>query len=316
MKENTRVLILHSGFSWYLPFVVNQAIKTNAGGETIFVCSRRDQGSISCSSTVFMEDLESSNSKMFARVYQHISTDTHFYALLCWLRFFYALELMERRGLDSIFMMDSDVLLYSSMKSIAESYADIDMVCGVSIPEDCAGSLLAGVSSHSGYWSIEALRCFCEFAIELYSSSSLLEKLKQMWQDHLEHGPNLPGGVSDMTGLYLFWRENLVSVYNLARSHNGSVFDHNIGIGLNAREGEYEIIKSGMKKIVFKNGLPHFVTSGTKELIKAHSLHFQGPWKFKIPTHYRAGYFPEIIPCGLAWARTMIRRKLLPIELS
>jgi hypothetical protein len=94
-----------------------------------------------------------------------------------------------------------------------------------------------------------------------------------------------------MTTLYLFWRESPGLVTNLAQVHNGTVFDLCISTSTGSERNEY-VTCSGMKRVRFLGEVPVLYQNNQNQSpVRAHTLHFQGTAKHRIPSFYRGNGF-------------------------
>jgi rubrerythrin len=123
------------------------------------------------------------------------------------------------------------------------------------------------------------LSSFVAFLNSMYTSP-MIKQLRSKYEHHIEK--NIPGGICDMTALFLWQKENQGITFNTARAHLDGypLFDHNINM-----EGNYhpkEFIKNqflGIKEIDFKDGAYFAKSLDMPTLIPLTCLHFQGSAK-------------------------------------
>jgi hypothetical protein len=217
----------------------------------------------------------------FRAVYLHMSTHGVEFELFCWLRWFYLLGYMRKNNLDAVWYFDSDVLVYGDLGK-AQEYIGA-RGCGFSIPESKCGD--GAASGHSSYWSRQSLELFCRFCIESYRHPDYLRHYSDKWAWH--QASQSPGGVCDMTTLFMFWTRYPAMVFNLAKVTRGRVFDHNMNIAANATADEYQL-DGAIKKIIWADstGPQLFLDGEGQSLVLAEALHFQGGAKKLIPRYY------------------------------
>jgi hypothetical protein len=283
MPQSTQIAFIHRGNSWYLPYVIRQAAYVARSECAIALLSDRKQSGIG---TVQLGSLENTKAERFLNCYEHMSNNPHGFEEFCFLRWFYLLEYMRRESIDNVFHVDSDVLLYSSTNEIQRVHNDL-AGCALIIPDQDHESYTWCVSGHISYWNISYLERFCDFVIKTYEDPRYLAMYKEKWAWHSNTGT--PGGICDMTTLYLFWRENRSSITNFAADKRGTVFDSNVSSSMNKYVNEY-VMEDGLKKIAFiDESQPVFYkTEAPSDPIRVHGIHFQGGAKQYIPHYYTA----------------------------
>ena len=285
MRSKTKIVFIHEGKSWFLPYALHQAKSSNPEAEIVLLGEKVPYAQVT--STGF-EILQGTQLEIdFRKSYVHLNTNPESFELICFVRWFYLLQYMELNKVDEVFCFDSDVLLYSSVAELFDVYDLKNADCGFLIfgQEDHYTSASAGTS----FWTREALKKFCDYMVQCYGQESYLKKLKDLWERYRDGGGN--GGICDMTVLYMFWQENHVRTVNLFLDRNRNIFDQNINLGVDYGAGEFEIFE-GQKKVLFVNGKPNlFRLSPTKEQVMSHLLHFQGQAKGDMPVYYTGCYF-------------------------
>ncbi len=280
MNSQTPIVFIHRGDSWYLPYVLSQAKFANPGSNITLLgddlALRVVQG-IKGVRGETLNNLECDSINCFRKNYSHMSSNTEEFELFCWLRWFYLLEYMRRHHISTAFHCDSDILLYNSIGKIKEIYGlGKNRDCGFLIPRQSFDSLVWAASGHVSYWSNDLLKKFCEFSINSFTEPEFLDLYKEKYNYHLTE--KKPGGICDMTTLYLFWKWNEDRIENLAVNHDANVIDNSINFGLNYDIDEYAVDSNiGIKKVKFVRGCPFFFASDNSgTLARVHALHFQG----------------------------------------
>lgn len=197
----------------------------------------------------------------FKKLYQHRSTNPEWFEMFCFQRWFVLYEFMEQHSLTKVFVADSDVLLYCDV-------SDYDYDVAYSIPKD-QQNYRWSASAHVSYWTINGLRKFCEYILWLFEDDYLLN---EKWQYHKETGA--PGGIADMTALYLFSTEHPVKT--LTGVYEGMTFDHQMNRPDNLYRDEYEM-GGDIKRIDWRLGkTPYGYNKKLDCWVKFNALHFQG----------------------------------------
>ena len=281
MEDSLPVIFIHNGRSWYLPYVINQALVANHPPKVVLLS---EGTAVEGATNIDRRKYDATPAIVeFKKYYRHMSPNPYEYELFCFLRWFYLLEYMREYKLKRVLYLDSDCLLFSSSTAI-EAWVGSNTLSGLSIPEQVHESYEWCVSGHSSYWTVGMLERFCDFALQSYVTPLYLKMYDEKWTK-ARHG-----GICDMTALYLFWRENEENIFNMAAHRDGAVFDHNINSSFNYLDGEYAVL-FGTKKLIFEDGIPKFVLEKTHEKILAHALHCQGTAKRLIPSYYRGRRF-------------------------
>lgn len=288
MSLSTPIIFVHKRKSWYLPYTLLQAASVSENSDVTLLY---DGENIVANPRIRVTQLDKLHSSMvtkFGNQYHHMSTNSRDYELFCWLRWFYLLSYMELENIPSAFYLDSDVLIFRSTDYLLGNYSDTLNKCAFMIPQQSHSSYRWAASGHISYWTQEALKEFCNFALDTFLQQEWLNMYRQKWSWDVEN--KKPGGICDMVALYLFWREYNTSITNLCEEYGDGTFDHNFNSASNFLEDEYEL-QNGHKAVNFLNGKPIFFKA--KKKIFAHAIHFQGMAKKYIPVYYRGPWFKE-----------------------
>jgi len=293
MNSDTPIVCIHRGKKqgWYLSYVLNQAKSVNPDSEVVLIGDNPGVEKIRVETT---ETLENEEVHQFRSLYSHRSTVPESYEKFCWERWFYLREFMRKNHLSTALYLDSDVLLYSPMTELAACYSDLTYECGLSITGYDDHPASWAISPHASFWTIDILDEFCRFTLQTFQQGRYLDLYTQKWDWHQSR--ELPGGVCDMTTLYFFHQNNQERIVNLAKSHAGATFDHNINLSKNTTDEEYLMVDGiNIKKVVFIDDHPHFIRANDKERMdRAHALHFQGFAKNHISRFYKGAPFEPL----------------------
>lgn len=289
ISEPIPIVFVHTGDSWYLPYVLRQALSVNNDSHVTLICDDKASINISGVEVLLIDDLHNPMVDEFYKNYKHMqTTNDKDLQVLCWLRWFYMLRYMELKNIRQAFYLDSDVLMYSSPEKILSLYPEISNGCGFLIPQQLHSSYIWSASGHFSYWTKDTLREFCNFTIDTFCKKHLLDSYNQKWNWHLEN--KVDGGICDMTTLYLFSHEFNSCVTNLLTENCEDTFDVNFNFSVNFLEDEYET-QNGHKRLVFEQGKP--VIFRDKIMVSLHNIHLQGAAKRFIPNYYRGLPFNE-----------------------
>ena len=288
-----------------MPYALYQAKSVSPNTDIVFIGDNLKFKGIQVE---LLDNLHSDEIEKFKTHYSHMSTNSEKFELFCWVRWFHLLNYMRKNDVQSVLHLDSDVLLYSSIEDIKKAYADLPLECALSIPKQDSNSFKWSASGHISYWTIDALEDFCHMIIDSYQNEDYLNLYKKKWNWHVTE--NKPGGICDMTTLYLFWQENTSRIVSLSRSHKGNVFDDNINSGSNSEVDQY-ITELGRKKVKFVKKRPFFVKeTGREELDRVHALHLQGDAKLHIQRYYTGKFFPGKTYSDAAYFYGSVKKKI------
>jgi hypothetical protein len=207
----------------------------------------------------------------FTEVYEHLSTNSVDFELYCFQRFFVLQQWMLKHHEERVFMVDSDLLLYADLTDrLYRKYLQ-GYEAALCIPQlqSQESEYSWTASPHVSFWTHSAIQSFTQSCLETYRSRKAL--LHQKYEHH--QTMNQPGGICDMSLLYL-WAKNNQTVFNLLELKDGEAIDHNI----NSKDGLWKNqhqLKSGIKSIYFRQGLPYEQETHQQYL----GLHFQGTAK-------------------------------------
>jgi hypothetical protein len=132
-------------------------------------------------------------------------------------------------------LLDGDIVTFADYSEQVYSNFSNDYIAALMTTKNQDNSRWVS-SPHFSYWTLEALEDFTNFCIEAYSNKNILDKLEEKYQGHIEN--NKPGGICDMTLLYL-WSKDNPKVANPTRVMNNMTLDININSSTNYLEDEY-----------------------------------------------------------------------------
>jgi len=215
----------------------------------------------------------------FQKHYVHMSSTGQEYEVACFRRMFALEEWMKENAFNRAFHLDSDVMTFADYSK---------EVCPL-LPQDCIAALMAVerellyptwiICCHFSYWTLGALEDYTTFCINAYRNKTIRDKLEAKWQWHLDN--NKGGGISDMTLLY-FWAQGNPRIINFTKVYNGMTADHNFNLSEQYYVKEYKM-QFGLKKFIFKEGIPYGYNKLLNKWIRFLCIHCQGAGKYAMP---------------------------------
>jgi hypothetical protein len=242
--------------------------------------------------------IESEKYQAFQKYYVQMSYYPKTYEDSFWKRMFMLEEWMKKNDAKQAFLLDSDVMTFSNYSIelapiLFDNYIASLMTC------ENQDNFRWASSCHFSYWTLEGITDFTTFSIEAYSNQEIRKQLEAKWQWHNDN--NQAGGVSEMTLLYL-WSKDNPRVANSSKVINNMTVDHSINTSTNYLEDEYQM-QLGVKKIIFKNGIPYGFNKVLNKEIRFLCIHCQGTAKIlmrffydeKLRPFYLGAKFVEIV---------------------
>lgn len=271
------VVFIHFGFNDIIRCAVQQASRLN----DVIVVGDASLAPLAQLPRVTLLPLEQFQAGIdrFNAVYVHMHPRNDGFEQFCFSRWFVLRNVMQHLKLDTIFYADSDVMLFTDVSTRCGDYAHAD--CAYCIPYIPPMPYPWGACGHCSFWTRKGINDLAEFNIACYTDRALLDRLKGKWSSHLQPGA-VPGGICDMTTLWLHHESGAFKVQNLLRPIKGHAFDHNMNIPHNLLENEYEMA-GPIKHVRFQDGVPHAHRLTCNETIIFDALHFQGSAKVLMP---------------------------------
>lgn len=212
MNPEAKLVFIHQRNSWYLPYALYQSRYISPDSEVVLIGESK-YPDVTCVSLDRLADC--AQAKEFRTNYVHMSSNPAWYELICFLRWFYLLEYMRSSRVQSVLYLDSDVLLFSSMKDLARQSTSLGagVARGACLFHQGRGT--AGIS----YWTQEGLHDFCQCLLNCYRQKEKITLLQDIWQRFVTTGT--PGGICDMTPISLFYSPDADSLADLAKIEGG-----------------------------------------------------------------------------------------------
>ena len=204
-------------------------------------------------------------------------------------RYFVLQSFMADWGIDTVCNLDSDVMVYCDLTE-EESKIERPYDAAYCIPLNQPKYRLSA-SAHTSFFTKTGIDKFCEFLLDSYTVPDMFAILKEKWDWHIRE--KRPGGVCDMTHLYLFSKDQ-PTVHNLTGKVEGDgVFEHNIRVSENGLPDEFQMLK-GKKEIVWRDGLPYGYSLRLERWVRFNTLHLQADAKESAQHYYRERHSGQI----------------------
>ena len=211
----------------------------------------------------------------FKEKYVHLSTHAVEFELSCFERYFAIHALMEKHDFSSIWHLDTDVFPTEQLRL----YDQFDLVFSSPYLDNSV------VSAHTSRFTLEGIREFTGFLVDEFYVDHL-QALRHFYNTRLAAG--LLGGVCDMQGL-AFW----LNTYRPGQWVNSFGIESNSLPRVNHTIANIsdEIFLSGKRRMFFILNRKRYIKVFTHRSSRRYaSLHFQGQYKFLIPTFIRFGF--------------------------
>lgn len=262
--DNCVIFYFHGGDSYYLPYTINQTIKYNPDNRIVFLGDERNShvSKFGIEHVNYSDYFENSN--RLTALYKHMSPNSEYTELKCLQRWICVAEYCEKNQIYSpIVVMDSDVLVYESFDHYMGKYfADKEMgVCGEFGP------------GYVMFSNKEVIKRLAQFILSHYQQPDKFLKLQQEYERLKSIGSS--EGISDMTLIDRFIKEEKIVTIDLCEVRDDSCFDNHLG----KIDPRFPLNKKGIKSITMKKGIPYCKNVRTGKEVRLFSLHFQGARK-------------------------------------
>ena len=198
------------------------------------------------------------------KCYIHLNTTPEGYERFCYCRWIILNSFMEKHNLDTVFYIDSDVLLFADVTSEWKKFDQYDM------------TLLHRSTGSASFMTSRGLNNFLTMFFDIYENkdSYHFQKIKSHFDIRQKYG--LDGGVCDMTLLEHFHYHAELGggpgrVGEMMQIIDRTTYDHNI----NVSDQDFAML-DGFKHIKIIDKKPYVYNEKLKQDIKFNGLHFQG----------------------------------------
>lgn len=265
MIKNIPVIFFHLGEQDYFHSTLHLASKKN----DVIVIGNQTHSFTKEHPNVKFENYENyaSDVEKFKNTYVHLHTSHPDMQVICYLRWLIIRNYCIEKAITNIFHADSDLAILSNLTDVYYENINHDWALATMFNQH-KHRLVA--SAHVSYWNINVLSNFCNFIFSSYADDDIKSKIVEKYIWHKE--TNSPGGVCDMTQLYLFSQQT--PHVSLTKTINKSCFDDNVNSSENYYIDEYHV-EHEMKKILVNKDQFYFL-SNKEGPILAHVIHCQG----------------------------------------
>ncbi|CAO3439625.1 hypothetical protein [Azospirillum doebereinerae] len=237
------LLYAHYGNPDFLHYSIGQSLISNPDARVILIGDRENR--IEGIEHHRIQDFNDAARPVIDR-YRHDSNNPYCYELFCIARWFLFLDLCRREGIEEMFVLDSDYMLFTGLSDVADRCRPLG--CGFSLN-----------SAHFSYFRTDTLAAFCDHIAGIFRRGEEGGDFCHKNNSEL---------LSDMAFLFDFQRRT--PHRNFCVIEEGGRFDYSI----TAPEG-YRSTK-GVKDIRFENGLPYALPEDGGAPTRFFGLHFQG----------------------------------------
>jgi hypothetical protein len=262
------IVFIHWSNSDYLKYSFAQARRSNPTS-TIYLLSDFSAPTHSCVEHHSLFDYFH-DAAMFKNMYKHFSTNGFTYELINFQRWFILKEFLISNKLQRCLYLDSDTMLYVDVTKDSRKFENFDFT-------------LSQMTSGCTFFlnRVDALSEFCSFLVDIYSLKDKYHYDKMVGHFTARKMNRLPGGVCDMTAFQLYNELHFGEIGEAAQIIDESVYDPAITSAAPGFEME-----NGIKKLVWRAGIPYGKHIRTGKEIKFNSLQFQGRTKHLMSQYY------------------------------
>jgi hypothetical protein len=228
-----------------------------------------------------------------------MSTNPEWIERLCFKRYFLAYSFLITNNLESIWLIDSDLITFTDFNKLSNSLEVYKYNAALSIPSQTYEELHWSASPHCSWWSKESLLDFITFTIDTYSKN--IDILYIKYNNHMNL--NDSGGICDMTLLYLWSLSKNILNTSDVKNTCGYFIDHNINLPTNYDANSLYDYKFGKKYITNSDNNSILINSTGNNKYTVAALHFQGKAKICI---IFLNYLPFVLISFISFLRQKI----------
>ena len=278
------IIVFHVGNQEYVNLQIKQAEYYNNKVILIGDDSNKDF----CKHHYYHNTLQNAYNESFEKHYKHISPNNQVFEKVCIERWISIYNLMKQENIEKAFICDSDVLIYTNIRDIANKYYKNDLYISTT-------STKYKVTAGQSIWTQGKLKEFIDFIINFYQNSDW-DYIINYWNTYLD---KISGGISDMYLLYCFLTKTNFSdnhfvltpdkldiEYDLSQVINGGFFDNSIDLdsdafGVNKWGQEYYNfncinIENKIKNIIMDKDKLTCYNHALLKNCNVNSIHFHG----------------------------------------
>ena len=254
MSSNFPIVFLYRGNRDFIPYTLYQAKQTNPNTRIILLGDESNKHYKIIAEHFYCDDFLNGTEQL-KKVYRHKSQWGQDFEYVCIERWFILLNFMEKTGLESAILLDSDILVYSDLNQVRKTFPSYNMTW-------------MGFSAHINFvQSRQTLKDYCDFILDIYTNHDKYLNDETLSYAQVMSGRS-EGNVSDMTFFYDFNKKHPNNFHNLAIPQNNKMFDITIEMDQGMEmEGKF-------KKIEWKGKTPYAVSKIDGNLIQLYTIHF------------------------------------------
>lgn len=270
-KPSLPIIFVHQSNSEYLKYTFAQARISNPDSPLFLLGDSTNAGHEGVEHQSMFDYFR--QAAEFRKVYKHFSTNGLDYELINFQRWFILKEFLIANHIKRCLYLDSDTLVYTNVTEDSKKFEYFDFT-------------LSQMTSGCTFFlnRIEALSEFCAFLFDVYSGKDKYHYDKLVAHFTARKMNRLPGGVCDMTAFQLYHELHFGEIGEAAQVIDGSVYDPAITSPAPGIE-----MANGIKKIMWREGVPYGKHFRTGHEIKFNSLQFQGSSKYLMSEYCTAG---------------------------
>lgn len=261
MSNNIPLIVIHKGEQDYLKSCLASIEKHHE----LYLIGN-DENKKLAKNWVDFDSLKNNYFEKFDINYIHMSSNSETFEKICFQRYLVMYEFAKKNKIKEFIHCDSDIYLLSDCHELINKMQKYG--AAFFIPKNQSDYRMTA-SPHFSYWKLEVLEEFIEYFINKYKEKS--EELINKYNYHIDK--NLPGGICDMTLLFLFAQERK-DVMNI-------MYDDDFYLNFNASTLEYKTFDR--REIIFNHNYKiikdEIFYCDEKVLKKVLFLHLQGRTK-------------------------------------
>jgi hypothetical protein len=258
------IVSIHRGACPYQPFVLGQA-ESASPESAIIVIGDQSSRSAPPMVRVSIEDFWHDAARL-EPLYRSVCPRPTDGELFCLSRWFVLRDFMRTTGVERVFHLESDVMLYADVNEEERNWSQYDMT----MVRSCFG----GSMFVNGLAGLDDL---CQTIWAMFDGPDAAEKLRNQYSQE-EYG----GHACETAALRSFYNTHRNRTGEMGGSQpDGSYWDFNIG------QDEGFEMRDGAKHFRFFDGKPQCKHLASGRNIRFNTLHFQGMMKSRIEAAFR-----------------------------
>lgn len=260
------IVFLFRGDADYLRHALQAARQTNPSQRVVLLGTESNAHYQSLGVEHYFYADYFSDAGRFQRHYVHRSLQPLEFKIFNFQRWFILRDFLKMKGFSRALHLDSDVMLFADIAAAGERFRDYGMTLSHWKPGYRCG--------HTCFVNdLALLDRFCDFAMEMFRLPENQARLDRFYD------PTKDSDISDMYLLGQFAQQFPERIGDLCEIIDNTYFDGRI-TELAGFAAETRLLKKGLKRIRFIDGLPYGQHSLHLGKIRFASIHFHGSSKF------------------------------------